>query len=193
MDISVAILVGAGRTSDFTMGTHATEVGGPEEEVPVPPLDAASLANFQQVLYMPGGAAPMWTAEDGEVSKLICELLLGVLRERNFLERIRVDESTGLIPKAARDTTTFHRKYWKDFQGICGQPFTTLTQANQYAVLREFLWQIFSTDPSGEAMLPSDGELAKQLSWAGFWLTECEVDSIIEAVMSGYLQQRPGS
>ena len=133
------------------------------------------------------------TVEDGSAVRLIWELFLGVLREWKYLERIDVDRRTGLIPKAARDTTKFHREYWYDFQAICGQPFTTLSQANQYAALKKFLWKKFSTDPSGKAMVPPTGTKAKELSWVGFWLTEREVDSIIEAVMSSYLQQRPGS
>ena len=126
------------------------------------------------------------TVEDGSAVRLIWELFLGVLREWKYLERIDVDRRTGLIPKAARDTTKFHREYWSDFQNICGQPFTTLSQANQYAALKTFLWRKFSTDPSGQFMVPPDGMRPKVLSWLGFWLTEDEVVKITEAVISAY-------
>ena len=137
-----------------------------------------------------GRPNPDSTVEDGAAFRLICDLLLGVLREWKFLERIEVDKKTGRIPRAARDTTKFHRVYWKDFQVICLQPFSELTEAEQYAALRLFLWRKFSTDPSGKAMVPPEGKKAKKLSWAGFWLTEVEVESISEAVMSAYFIRR---
>ena len=59
------------------------------------------------------------TVEDGTAFRLICDLLLTVFERGNYLKRIRLHERTGLIPKAARDTTKFHRQYWKAFQTIC--------------------------------------------------------------------------
>ena len=111
----------------------------------------------------PGG-----TVEEGTAFRLICDLLLTVLKHGHFLKRIRPDKCTGLVPKAARDTTKFHRQYWKAFQTICGDPFTTKTPADQYIALRTFLWQKFSTDPKGKDMVPPEGGRAKHLSWDGF-------------------------
>ena len=110
------------------------------------------------------------------------------LSRRAFIaaERIRLHERTGLIPKAARDTTKFHRQYWKAFQTICGEPFTILTPAGQHFALRAFLWKKFSTDPSGKAMVPPAGVTAKRLSWDGFWLDESEVEHIVQTVMTAY-------
>ena len=133
------------------------------------------------------------TVKDGTAFRLICDLLLTVFERGNYLKRIQVHERTGLIPKAARDTTKFHRQYWKAFQTICGEPFTILTPADQHFALKAFLWQKFSTDPSGKAMVPPAGETAKRLSWDGFWLTESEVNFIVEAAMSAYYHERSSS
>ena len=51
------------------------------------------------------------TVKDGTAFRLICDLLLTVFERGNYLKRIQVHERTGLIPKAARDTTKFHRQY----------------------------------------------------------------------------------
>ena len=42
-------------------------------------------------------------------------------------------------------------------------------------------------------MVPPAGKTAKRLSWDGFWLTESEVDLIVEAVMSAYYHKRSSS
>ena len=131
--------------------------------------------------------------EDGTAFRLICNLLLTVFDRGNYLKRIRADERTGLIPKAARDTTKFHRQYWKAFQTICDKPFTILTPAGQQYALKAFLWKKFSTDPSGKAMIPPAGVTAKQLSWNGFWLNESEVNLIVETVMAAYYHERSSS
>ena len=103
------------------------------------------------------------TVKDGTAFRLICDLLLTVFERGNYFKRIQADERTGRIPKAARDTTKFHRQYWKAFQTICGEPFTILTPAGQHFALRAFLWKKFSTDPSGKGMVPPAGVTAKRL------------------------------
>ena len=55
------------------------------------------------------------TVKDGTTFRPICDLLLTVFERGNYLKRIQADERTGRIPKAARDTTKFHRQYWKAF------------------------------------------------------------------------------
>ena len=151
-------------------------------------LRAASGIRLTDNLARLGG-----TVKDGTACRLICDLLLTVFERGNYLKRIQVHERTGLIPKAARDTTKFHRQYWKAFQTICDKPFTILKPADQHFALKAFLWQKFSTDPSGKAMIPPAGKTAKRLSWDGFWLTESEVDLIVEAVMSAYYHKRSSS
>ena len=128
--------------------------------------------------------------EDGTAFRLICALLLTVLKQGKYLARIRPHQHTGLIPKAARDDLKFHRQYWKSFQTICGEPFTTKTPADQHVALRTFLWQKFSTDPYGKGMVPPKGKRAKQLSWDGFWLTESELNFIVDAVIAAYYHER---
>ena len=124
--------------------------------------------------------------KDGTAFRLICDLLLTVFERGDYLKRIRAAR----IPKAACDTTKFHRQYWKAFQNICGRPFTILTPADQHFALRAFLWKKFSTDPSGRGMVPPTGVTAKQLSWDGFWLDESDVNFIVEAVLSAYYHER---
>ena len=133
----------------------------------------------------PGGSV-----EEGTAFRLICDLFLTVLKQGDFLKRIRPHEDTGLIPKAARNTTKFHRLYWKTFQTICGDPFTTKTPADQYIALRTFLWQKFSTDPKGKDMVPPKGGRPKPLSWDGFWLTKSELDFIVDIVLEAYHHER---
>ena len=129
----------------------------------------------------PGGSV-----EEGTAFRLICDLLLTVLNLGDFLTRIRPHECTGLVPKAARNTTKFHRLYWKTFQIICGDPFTTKTPADQYIALRTFLWQKFSTDPKGKDMMPPKGRRAKPSLWEGFWLTQSELNFIVDIVLEAY-------
>ena len=50
-----------------------------------------------------------------------------------------------------------------------------------------------STNSFGKAMVPPTGETAKRLSWDGFWLTESEVNFIVEVAMSAYYHERSSS
>ena len=47
-----------------------------------------------------------------------------------------------------------------------------------------------STDPYGKDMVPPEGRRAKQLSWDGFWLTESELNFIVDAVIAAYYYER---
>ena len=137
-----------------------------------------------------GRPSPNGTTKDGTSFRLLGSCFLKILEDWGLLKRIDSVRVSGLVPKAAHDTTKFHRVYWKDFQTICGQPFGELTQAQQTTALRTFLRQKFSTDPFGETMVPPKGRTRKLLSWAGFWLTEAEVVQITEAVLVAYEIQR---
>ena len=125
--------------------------------------------------------------------RLLGDSFLKILHDWDLLKRIDSVRVSGHVPRAAHDTTKFHRVYWKAFQRVCGQPFGELARAQQTTALRNFLWQKFSTDPSGRAMVPPKGRRRKKLSWAGFWLTEEEVMQISEAVIAAYHMHRDGA
>ena len=137
-----------------------------------------------------GRPSPNGTTKDGTSFRLLGCCFLKILEDWELLKRIDSVRVSGFVPRAAHDTTKFHRVYWKDFQTICGQPFGKLTRAQQTTALRTFLRQKFSTDPFGKTMVPPEGSTPKLLSWAGFWLTEAEVGQITEAVLVAYEIQR---
>ena len=137
-----------------------------------------------------GSPDPASTVEDGDAFRFISDSFLEMLYAWNLVDRIDCVRASGNVPRAACDTTKFHRVYWKAFQRICVQPFGELTQEQQTTALKMFLRQKFSTDPHGRTMVPPKGRRRKRLSWVGFWLTEEEVSYISESVMAAYYIQR---
>ena len=137
-----------------------------------------------------GSPDPTSTVEDGDAFRFISDAFLEILHALKLVDRIDCVRASGNVPRAACDTTKFHRVYWKAFQRICVQPFGELTQEQQTTALKMFLRQKFSTDPHGRTMVPPKGRRRKRLSWVGFWLTEEEISYISESVMAGYYIQR---
>ena len=126
------------------------------------------------------------TVKDGAAFRFLGGSFLQILHDWDLLKRIDSVRVSGDVPRAACETTKFHRVYWKAFQRVCGQPFSELTPEQQATALKKFLRQKFSTDPSGRAMLPPKGRRPKKLSWAGFWLNDEEVIGISESVIAAY-------
>ena len=143
-----------------------------------------------------GAPNPNSTVEDGADFRQLGTYFLAILHLWGLVDRIDSFRESGRIPLAARDVTKFHREYWTSFQRICGEPFGELaetfgklTETQQITAFKRFLFRKFSTDPHGRTMVPPEGTTPKKLSWAGFWLTEVEVERISVAVVTAYHQR----
>ena len=135
-----------------------------------------------------GRPNPNSTIEDGADFRQLGTYFQAILHHWGLLDRIHSFRDSGRVPRAACDVTKFHREYWVAFQNICEKPFRELARAQQTTAFETFLFEKFSTDPKKRRMVPIKGTKPRKLSWAGFWLTQVEVERISAAVVTAFHQ-----
>ena len=56
-----------------------------------------------------------------------------------------------------------------------------------------FVFQKFSVDPEGKHMMSKPGTRAKTFSWKGFFMTDSELATIVDRVITAYIASQSSS
>ena len=121
----------------------------------------------------------------GDLLGLLFRLILQYLGDNAFLSRC--NRPDGTLPKAATEPTKFHRQHYRPFASAHAD-WPNLVELGQRQVLRSYLFRLWTTDPRGEVMRPKPPVTPKlcRASWAEFWMTDAELDSLVHWVVANY-------
>ena len=128
-----------------------------------------------------------YSSQEGNELSVVFGIFLEELRDTKIVERVQPGKD-GKIPAQCYDAIKFNKTYAVPFQKLCMQPSKELSASAQRETLRRFLFQKFSVDPEGLHMTPPPGKRLKTLSWQGFYMTDTELSTIVDRVVTVYLR-----
>jgi len=97
------------------------------------------------------------------------------------------------LPRTTYDKDYFHHTYWTKFANKCTPRWLQMKPPQKRAMVRAFILEKFTLDPSGCYMFPPSGYKHKRRNdacWPNFWLSNREFDDIVTRVMLAYEAHR---
>ena len=88
------------------------------------------------------------------------------------------------------DPLKFHRLHYRNF--VTANPeFAQKSEDEQLVIVRNWLFDLWSTDPDRQVMRPTDfaPRVLCAASWKDFWLTDDELQSLVSDVITAFRQQ----
>ena len=69
--------------------------------------------------------------------------------------------------------------------------FSEKPEGEQMSILRAWLFDMWTTDPSKLVMRPTESapRVLCSASWGDFWLTDVELESLVSDVITGFRQE----
>ena len=129
---------------------------------------------------------PTWPRSERDELSLLFRELLASLRTRGHISRMQKPPLVALYP------SLFHSKFWENFADGCEVPWTVMTPLQMRQRLRDWMYEKFSLDPMSRIMLPGPmkRKARNEAGWAGFELTDEELEHVLEDTMQAYLRGR---
>ena len=126
----------------------------------------------------------MYSRGQGNAMRLLFNILL------EEMERMGLRERMSEVPKSAREPKKFHSLQAPGFTKMCRPEWLNMNKAERVQVLNRWLFTKFSTDRSGEEMVPPPCEWPKQaeISWNTVWLFAAERDTLTTRVITRYTE-----
>ena len=134
----------------------------------------------------------MQNNEGDQIRSLFGLLLVALKQPRSQLNNSSYADRMGEQlnwPRVVHCPEKFHQHYWMQFSNSCDHNWHTMTLGEKDEVLRAWLFLKFTMDPNAEVMNPEPGSRRKfcnDMSWRGFWLSEEELDCLVQEVLSEY-------
>jgi hypothetical protein len=135
---------------------------------------------------------PTRSTREGNDVGMLFSVMLWLMKRDKYLERI-IPCVEYPIPKASLDSKHFHHVFWKK---LVTPEYNWLEMSIRAREDRffEFLFQLFTVDPSGKSMQPafgSDPRKRNNACWNGFSLTDDELLGLVRESISIYVDTKP--